>query len=413
VAALNPHRWRLPALGLAVLALAAFFARDRLLGQPVTTVAAARGELVQTVVASGRVASPQRVAIAAEIGGRVAAIPVREGQAVARGEVLIRLDARDERAALEQARAAARQAQARLRQIRELGLPGAEQALIQAEANALQARRSFERSQDLRNRNFVGQAQLDEARRALDVAEAQLRAARLQVQSNRPGGSDAALAAAAAAQAEASLRAAEVRIDQTTVRAPVAGTLIGRSIEPGNVVQPGQTLMILAPAGQTELVLQIDEKNLGRLAPGQKALASADAYPRQRFDAVLSYINPGIDAQRGSVEVKLGVPQPPDYLRQDMTVSVDIEVARKAGALIAPADAVRDAASSAAWVLALRDGRAVRVPVRIGLRGDSRVEILEGLNEGEALIPATAVGITEGQRVRQAGGGAQAAGTPR
>ena len=76
-------------------------------------------------------------------------------------------------------------------------------------------------------------------------------------------------------------------------------------------------------------MLQIDERNLGKLALGQKALASADAYPDQRFAAVVSYINPGVDITRASVEVKLTVADPPDYLRQDMTVSVDIEVARE------------------------------------------------------------------------------------
>lgn len=393
------RRWRTIALAVVALGIAAFFSRDLVLGKPVDTVTVARGDLTQTVVASGRVASPQRVTIAAEIAGRVVAIPVKEGQSVHKGESLVRLDERDERAAREQARAAQGQAQARLRQIRELGLPGAEQALIQAEANAQNARRTFERTRDLRSRNFVGQAQLDEARRALDVAEAQLRAARLQVQSNRPGGSESALAQAVAAQAEAALRAAEVRLDQTNVRAPVAGTLIARSVEPGDVVQPGRALMVLAPAGQIELVLQIDEKNLGRLAVGQKALASADAYPRERFEAVLGYINPGVDAQRGSVEVKLSVPQPPPYLRQDMTVSVDIEVARTTNALIAPADAVRDAAGTAPWVLVVRESRAARVTVKIGLRGDSKVEILEGVGAGEALIPATAAGIAPGTRV--------------
>ena len=70
------------------------------------------------------------------------------------------------------------------------------------------------------------------------------------------------------------------------------------------MVQPGKVLMVLSPAGETQLVLQIDERNLGRLKLGQRALASADAYPQERFAAELVYINPGVDAQRGTVEVQ-------------------------------------------------------------------------------------------------------------
>jgi HlyD family secretion protein len=69
-------------------------------------------------------------------------------------------------------------------------------------------------------------------------------------------------------------------------------------------------------------------------------LASAGAFPNEAFAAEVVYVNPGIDLQRASVEVKLRVPEPPDYLRQDMTISVDIETARHPGALIVPAEAI-------------------------------------------------------------------------
>jgi HlyD family secretion protein len=161
--------------------------------------------------------------------------------------------------------------------------------------------------------------------------------------------------------------------------------------------------MALAPSGETQVVVQIDEKNLGQLKPGQQALASADAFPRERFAAEVFYINPGIDAQRGSVEVKLRVAKPPDYLRQDMTVSVDIFVARRSGAVVVPADAVHEAGGAGPWVLAIDSGRATRRPVKLGLRGDGRVEIAEGVAPGDRLVPAAEVGTRPGDRVRAAG----------
>jgi HlyD family secretion protein len=395
------RRWLKRALLIALaLALAGFLLRNLILGKPVETYQAVRGDLVQSVVASGRVTTPQRVSVGAVITGRVTRIPVREGQSVQRGDVLVELDSDDERAAVAQARGAVAQAEAKLRQLRELGLPAAEQALVQAQANYTQARQQYERSIELKMKGFVSQAALDDAQRNLNVAESQLRAAQLQVESNRPAGSDFALAQTALAQARAALGLAQARLDQTVIRAPVNGTLIARSVEPGNVVQSGKELMALAPVGETQVVVQIDEKNLAQLKLGQRALASADAYPRDFLQAELIYINPGIDALRGSVEVKLRIANPPDYLRQDMTVSVDIEVARKADVVVVPADAVHGASGPEPWVLAVAGRRAERRPVKLGLKGDGRVEILDGVAPGDRLIPVAAASVKSGERVR-------------
>jgi len=394
-------RWLKRGLLIAfVLAAAGFALRNVILGKPVEAVQAVRSDLVQSVVASGRIMTPQRVAVGAVITGRVERIPVQEGQSVSRGDVLVALDDRDERAAVAQARAAVAQAEAKVRQLRELGLPAAEQGLVQAQANLTQARRQYDRAADLKARGFMSQAALDDAQRNLDVAESQLRAAGLQVQSNSAAGSEFAVAQTALAQARASLGVAQAKLDDMVIRAPVDGILIARAVEPGNVVQSGKELMALAPAGETQVVVQIDERNLAQLRIGQKALGSADAFPRERFAAELVYINPGIDALRGAVEVKLRVPDPPEYFRQDMTVSVDIEVARSAGTVVVPAEVVRDANSAQPWVLAVDGGRATRRAVKLGLKGDGRMEVLEGVAPGDHLISAAQPAVTVGQRVR-------------
>jgi HlyD family secretion protein len=405
-------RWLIrAAVVLAVVGLAGYLGRNLVLGTPVDVYVATRTTLTQTVVATGRVVTPQRISVAAETTGRVAKVPVQEGQVVRAGQPLVQLEDADESASVAQARAAVMQAEARMRQIAELASPAAQQGLAQALANAEQARRQLDRVRDLQAQGFVGMAQLDDARRNLDVANSQVASARLQVDTNRPGGSDTALARAALAQARANLQLALTRLDQDRVSAPADGTLIARNVEVGDIVQPGKELMLLAAAGETQIVVQIDEKNLSKLALGQKALVSADAFAGQRFAAELAYINPGVDATRGSVEVKLKVAAPPPYLRQDMTVSVDIEVARRENALVIPTDAVRDIAARAPWVLALRDGRSVRQPIGLGLLGDGQVEVLSGLTEGDAVIAAANVGVGVGKRVRArpAAAGASAA----
>jgi HlyD family secretion protein len=166
------------------------------------------------------------------------------------------------------------------------------------------------------------------------------------------------------------------------------------------VVQPGKVLMALSPSGETQLVVQIDERNLHLLKLGQRADASADAFAEQRFAAQLVYINPGVDAQRGSVEVKLAVPSPPEYLTQDMTVSVDIRVAQRPDAVLVASDAVHDLDTPQPWVLKLDGHRARRQPVQLGLHGSSVSEVLAGLRPGDLVVPASAAQIHDGSRLR-------------
>jgi len=388
------------AFALAVLVVAGLIFRDQIFGPTVDAFEVTRSDLVQTVVSSGRIMTPQRVSIGSVITAAVARIPVDEGQSVRRGDVLIVLDDKDTRAALAQAQAAIAQAEARIRQLREVALPAAEQGLVQAQANVVLSRQQYARAQDLKAKGFVAPSALDDAKRNLDVAESQLRAARLQVETNGPSGSDYMVAQSALQQAHANLAMAQARLDQTVIRAPVDGTLIGRSVEPGNVAQPGKELMALAPAGETQVIAEIDEKNLSQLKLGQKAIGSADAYPKERFTAEVVYINPGIDPLRGSVEIKLRVAKPPDYLRQDMTVSVDIEVARRAATIVVPSETVIDAGASQPWLMAVEGNHLVRKPVKLGLRGEGYVEVLDGVAPGEVVASTAGTSLKPGQRVR-------------
>ena len=385
---------------LATLALLATFALPRLLGEKIEVLVTSRGELRQSVVASGKVRSPQRVELASQITGRVMQIPVREGQNVAAGELLIQLDDAEWRATLAQAQASLTQSELRLAQTQQLAQPLATQAKRLAEANLLQAQQRFTQTNELVAKGFYSKTQLDDAQRNLDVAESQRQTSELQLRSNQSGGSDERLARVAVAQARASLDIAQSRLDYTRIRTPVAGTVLTRNVEPGITIQPGKLLMTLSPSGDTELVVQIDEKNLALLRLGQKALASADAYPDRRFAAEITFISPAVDPLRGSVEIRLRVTEAPEYLRQEMTISVDIETARRVDALIVPSEAIRDAGSNQAWVLVVRDGTAQRQALKLGVRSEGKTEILEGLAPGDLLVPVKNLSIREGSRVR-------------
>lgn len=371
-----------------------------LLGPQVDVEPVIQQDFVQTVVASGRVETPNRVEVGVQITGRVRSVPVKEGQVVAAGTTLIELDASELRAALDQAEYAAQAAAARLRQLQQVQSPLAVQAVRQAQIAYDAARDKLRRSEALLAAGAISEVALEDARRTEQVAAAQLRSAEQQSASARPSGSEAAAAAAGMQQTQAGVDVARAKLSYATVKAPRAGTLIARDVEPGDIVQPGRILMVLSPGGETQLVVAIDEKNLQLLSLGLTALASADAYPKERFSAELAYINPGVDAQRGAVEVKLRVPASPAYLKQDMTVSVDIEIARRSNAVLVPSDAVHDIETASPWVLKVDGRRARRQAVTLGLRSSGLCEVLAGLIAGDRVVPVATATLTDGARLR-------------
>ena len=398
LALLKKWRWHL-LTGALILGLTGTIALQRWQGPLLPVEVVQQRAFVQTVVASGHVESPHRVEIGAQITASVVRVPVHEGQSVKAGTLLIELSTAELRATERQADIAVRQAQGKLRQLIELQAPLAQQALRQAQTNLDNASAAFKRNQDLFRQGFIGQAALDDARKTQELSDAQLRSAQKQWESTGQNGSDYTLALMAVSQAQAVADAAHARAAYASIQAPVDGVLIARNVEVGDVVQPGKVLMTLSPQGKTQIVIAVDEKNLHLIAPGQKALVSADAYPQQKFNAELVYINPGINAQTGAVDVKLDVAEPPATLRQDMTVSVDIAVAHRPQALLLAVSALHDIDSSAPWVLRVQNGRAEKVALQIGLRSAGLVEVLGGLQAGDQALGASA-GVQAGDRVR-------------
>lgn len=398
IPSISEYHWRYLAVLLVISALA-FFGFHSWLGVLVPVETLLRRDFVQTVVASGHVENPHRVNVGTQITGTVVAVPVSEGQAVDAQALLISLAETELQANQRQTEIAVEQAEAKLRQLREVQAPIAEQTTRQALINLENAKSNLQRNTELFNKGFIGEAALQDSRKAADVADAQWRSSQRQLDTTRTSGSDYAVAETAVAQARAAAQAARARTDYARIVAPVAGVLIARNVEVGDMVQPGKVLMTLSPKGRTQLVLAIDEKNLHLIAVGQKALVSADAYPQQKFEAVIAFINPGINAQTGAVEVKLDVPKSPEFLSQDMTVSVDIEVARRPKALVVTTAALHDQEGSTQWVLRVEGNHAVKVPVYLGLRSGGFAEVLDGLQEHDLVIPADSK-VAPGQRIR-------------
>lgn len=368
-------------------------------GREVEVARAHTAPLTQSVVATGRIATPARISIGSPLAATVLDITVREGDQVAPGQVLARLRADDATALVSQAQAALAEAEARRVQVDKVSRPVAAQQLAQAEANLKVAQAEAERAKRLVAQGFYAQSKVDDALRNATNAATAVDAARAQFAAQQPGGTESEAARARLEQARAQLANAKARAALLTLTAPSAATVLTRKAEPGDVAAGGKVLLELADAGETRIYATVDEKNLRFLQPGQKAIGVADAFPGQPFAAELYYLAPAVDPQRGTVEIRFRVPAPPAFLRPDMTVSVETVTGRKESALVLPTEAVREADSSHPWVLAVRDGVATRVEVGVGLAGIGQVEITHGLADGDqAILPAS--GALEGDTVR-------------
>ncbi|KFN50060.1 efflux RND transporter periplasmic adaptor subunit [Arenimonas composti] len=384
------RRWQLAAAVLALLLITAWlFAKARGPELPGYTVEA--GPVVQTVVATGRVAAPSRVQVGAEIAGLVVARHVMEGDRVAPGDLLVELRAQDLQAQRDEAAAA-------LAALREAELPDARARLREARARLAQAERELARRRELGERQLVTREQIEQAVQAEIAARAAAEQAQLAVEALAGGARET--------QARERLAAAEAALARAEVRATVAGTVLTRGVEPGDIVRAGDVLFEIARDDPGELRIPLDEKNLARIAVGQPATGIADAFPDRPFAATVHHIAPAVDPSRGTVDVRLRFGNEVDFLRQDMTVTATITTGEAADALVVPDDALLevDEGRGTALVLRVRDGRVQRVPVKLGLRGLAMSEVREGLQAGDRVLAATALARdalpAEGDRVR-------------
>ncbi len=385
-----------------------------------------RRDLVATVTASGNVRARRSVDISSDVMGRVAELTVEEGDEVEEGQVLLRLDQTQLRAALSRSRAALSQARAQE---------------AQRQASMIRAEREFERVETLwsRDSTLVSRRQLDEARANLDVARAQLTAAEHGVE-----------------QAVAAVEEAEDQLGKTVLRAPISGTVTRLNIEEGETAvvgtmnNPGSLLLTVSDLSVVEAVLEVDETDIPEIAPGDSAVVEIDAFPDQAFSGRVTKIgNSAIRppaSQTGSgqataidFEVVVTLQDPPVLLRPDLSATADIVTARRDDALSIPIIALtvrqsaretgardEDAGSEeqasegplarsrrereAEGVFVLREGAAVFVPVTVGIAGQEYFEVVSGLSEGDTVVAGPYQRIREladGDPIRPSGDGGE------
>jgi HlyD family secretion protein len=381
-------RW---AAGIAGLALVAVLltALTRPKGVPVQVVDVRRGDLIVPVQCDGTLEPPPGGELRAAESAAVAEIPAREGDRVAAGATLVRL----ENAELSQKALDARSEALRLKAER----ASAEADLAELERAEKHQREVAEADARLLASGAISRATAEANQRALRQAEDQTRAARTRLSGLDGAGSRLALSERAAADLER-------RVAALTVTAPVAGVVYGLPRRVGETVSAGQVVASIVDPEKRRLRARVDQPDLPRIAVGQRLIVSFDGLPREKWEGKVTSVSPGLTQIEGrEVGEALGdVADPSRKLPTNAAVEVEIVAGEKSDTLVVPRAAVlRD--GDKRFLYLAEDGRARRREIQTGLTGLTEVEILGGVSEKDAVILPGSTTLSEGLRVRPSG----------
>jgi HlyD family secretion protein len=368
---------------------------------PVTFGKVQRTDLTSKVTSNGSIDAKRKVDFSANVMGQIVNLAVREGDAVKKGDFLLQIDQK-------QLAASAQGAEASL------------QALFSdrdaARANATDAQRNYDRAQKNYNDKIVPLADMERTRSLLDGANANVAAIERRID-----------------QARANLAAANDTLSKTTMRAPIDGIITALPVHEGEVAvigtmnNPGTKLLTIADMSVVEAVMQVDETDIPNVKIGQHANVTIDAYPNKTFSGLVTEVGSSPitqNAQQGgsqavNFQVKVQLEAPPAGVRPGFSTSADIITGTRAKALAIPIQAlvVREKQGGGPGkpqdeegVFVNNGGTAKFAPVKTGLSGDSNIEVVSGLKEGQQIVtgPFRALReIKDGSKVKEQKGGAQ------
>ena len=368
-------RKRIATGGLAALLLAGIvFWQTR--PDPAEVVTPIRRDVVEVVVASGKIRAVRQSVIGAESAGVVESLDAAEGDSVKAGQLLGRLRLGETDARLAQTLASLRAAETTLR---------GEESLLDS------AQRELRRARELAERKLVPTAELEDAEAAERLQRAKTDSARARLE-----------------EAQAEVAKVRPEFGKREVRAPFDGVVIERLVEPGTAVTSSTGWFSIAEMSTTEIYVETDENNLGRLKVGQPARAVAPAYPDTPFNARLTQVGPNVDSERGVVGLRLIAEDLPAFILPNMTIDVNIEVKRTDNATALPASAI--SLQGPPHVLAVAGGGRLEMrPVTILGRNPEWVAV-QGIDEQQQVLREVR-SAAAGDRIRPFT--ATAAGPPR
>lgn len=305
---------------------------------PVDVDSARRQSVVDAVRATGRIEALQAIELRPDEQGRVIQILFREGQSVAAGTPLVKVD----------------------------------DAMLKAQAERAKADRD------------LSTQQLERVRR--------LRA------QNAASAADLERAEANARSTEAGLALLELQIERTTVRAPFAGAIGQRFVSVGDYVSPATRLLTLQTVSPQRVVIEVPERYAVQLRPGQTVEFSVAAQAGRTYRARVDFIDPVVQNENRTIVVKASAPNPGGQLKPGMFVEARLATTTRANAIVVPEDAVQPL-RSANVVWAVVDGKASRRVVQLGVRSAGLVEVLSGVQAGETVVVGGLERMGEGMPV--------------
>ncbi len=308
----------------------------------VEAVKVARIAMPQTITAVGSLRSDESVTLRPEVAGRISVIGFDEGQRVAKGALLVQLDA---------------------------AVPEAEAQ--QARANLVLAKTKYDRAVDLAKSNFISSQAKDEADNNLKIAEA-------------------------------ALRLAEAKLAKMDIRAPFTGILGLRSVSVGDYVKEGADLVNLESIDPLKVDFRVPEIYMRQVAVGQPLQIQLDALPGRTFEGKVSAMNPLLDAAGRSVVIRAVVRNPDTLLRPGMFARVRLITRDTQDALVLPEQAIVPQGDQQ-FVYRVIDGKAVRTKVEVGQRRDAKVEMLAGVSKDDIVVTAGQLKLRDGAPVTIAG----------
>lgn len=365
--------------------------------------------------ATGYIIAAHKIQVASKVLGRVAWIGVDKGDRVREGDVIVRLEDDEYRAQLTQARGQLVSLQAKLAELvagsRPEEIARAKAEVEQAKADLVNANVSLERTKRLVEQGVSANQAYDDAKARYDVQVARVAAMERTYELARIGPRKEQIDSARGQveQAKGAVAFYETQLANTVIRAPVTGTILERAVEKGEFVTTSFVgergakgyVVSLADLSDLRVELDINQNDFAKLTPRHRGVISIDAFPDRRYDGVIDEISPEANRQKATVQVKVKVLKPDEYLRPEMNASVAFLGEEKSSApartvVFVPASAVRKDA-----VFVLFNGKAVRRAVKASGTTSQGIRIEDGLVGGEDLIVNPPAELKDGDKVRR------------
>jgi HlyD family secretion protein len=372
--------------------------------------------------AAGYIVAHHTISVNSKVTGRIAWIGVEKGDKVRAGQVLVRLEDQEFRAQVEQARGGVEMAKARLQQLEHGSRPEeVEQAnanLDEARANRANAKATLDRTKPLVVQGVFSKQQLDDAQAKYDAALQHEQSLEKTYRLSKIGPRQEEIESARGSldQAQGQLAYAQSQLEATQIRAPVTGTILERTAEKGELVTaqfasgadtggPRGSVVTLADLTDLQVELDISQNDFAKLGPTQKAVLSTDAYPDREYKGMINEIAPMANRQKATVQVKVKVLNPDDYLRPEENANVRFLADEKSGSrqivssgAVVPISAVHDSGGKRMVMIAF-NGHAVAREIKvISQRSDGY--LVDGLTGGEDLIVNAPADLKDGDRVK-------------